>query len=303
MDIFEYGNNNYLLLVDYYSKFIEVNELRDLGSYAVIEALKSQFCRHGIPERCRSDNGPQFSCQDFKRFCLEYGVHHTTSSPYFPQSNGEAESAIQTVKRMWKKTPDKHGALLDYRTTPLEGLNLSPAQLLMSRRPRNILPSSRKLLAPAQYSQAQVKQHFERQKQKQEFYHNYKPGVKQLPPLAPGQPVRMSPSPGSKEWKPATVIKEHGSPRSYIVKCETNNWEYRRNRRQLRGSSSQAHQNTTSMDLNDMDTPDTGATSSDSTIVRTTDDLPTSLPPTHSRIVPVKTRCGRTVKQPVRLDL
>ena len=49
----------YLIVVDYFSKFIEVNYLVSLASSETIRALKSVFARHGIPEVVRSDNGPQ----------------------------------------------------------------------------------------------------------------------------------------------------------------------------------------------------------------------------------------------------
>ena len=121
-DLVEFQSKHYILLVGYYSKFIEVDDLRDQSSSSVIQALKVQFFRHGIPEVCRGDNGPQFSCSYFKEFCHEYGINHVTSSPHCPRSNGEAERAIQTVKRLWRKTKDKQKALLDYRTTPLEDI-------------------------------------------------------------------------------------------------------------------------------------------------------------------------------------
>ena len=59
-DLFEFKGQQYLLLIDYYSKFIEVEELKELTSKAIVDALKSQICRHGIPDTLRTDNGPQF---------------------------------------------------------------------------------------------------------------------------------------------------------------------------------------------------------------------------------------------------
>ena len=229
-DIFDWKGVSYLLTVDYYSKFIEVDKLSDQSSNTTIEVLKTQFSRHGIPVILRSDNGPQFTSGEFDKFCKDYQIQHKTSSPHFPQSNGEAERAVQTVKKMWRKCSDKHLALLDYRTTPLPSCDLSPAQLLMGRRPRNKLPASKKLLQPKPYNTEEVKKRFAKAKANQQHYYNTHAG-EDLPSLKPGDPVRMSPFGGSNKWLPATVVDLH-SPRSYVV--EHNGRKYRRNRQHLR---------------------------------------------------------------------
>ncbi|XP_041367082.1 uncharacterized protein K02A2.6-like [Gigantopelta aegis] len=82
-DIFDFEGKNHLITVDYFSKYIEVDELRNLTSEHVTEKLKSQFCRHGIPEKLRSDCGPQFTSKQFQQFCKDYGINHNTSSPKF----------------------------------------------------------------------------------------------------------------------------------------------------------------------------------------------------------------------------
>ncbi|XP_014673365.1 PREDICTED: uncharacterized protein K02A2.6-like [Priapulus caudatus] len=147
-DLFDFQLSKYLLLVDYYSKYIDVVELSSTTTSSITNAMKQIFACHDIPLRIRSDNGPQFSSTEFNKFCQAYGIEHLTSSPHFQSSNGEAERATQTVKRLWSKAEDKYLTLLNYRTTPLEGIKLSPAQLLMGRRPRNTLPASREILKP-----------------------------------------------------------------------------------------------------------------------------------------------------------
>ena len=106
--------------------------------------------------------------------------------------------AVQTVKMLWKKSKDKHLALLDYRTTPLASCKLSPAQLLMGRRPRNLLPTAKPLLQPKSYDTTDIRQRFREDKTKQKHYYDNKSG-KPLPALTPGDPVRMTPLPGSKQ--------------------------------------------------------------------------------------------------------
>ena len=147
---------------------------------------------------------------------MEYGVNHQTSSPHFQSSNGEAERAVQTVKRLWSKSQNKELALLDYRTTPLDGISLSPAQLLMGRRPRNLLPASKEVLKPKLVNHQHVKIQLDHQKQRQKLYYDQRRGVKELKPLSEGQSVRMSPNPNLNnkgKWTPGTVVDKHDKPR------------------------------------------------------------------------------------------
>ena len=75
---------NYLLVVDYFSQYPEVVKLTNTTSSSVVHVLKSLFSRYGIPETVVSDNGPQYSSQEFAQFARAYNFSHITSSPYFP---------------------------------------------------------------------------------------------------------------------------------------------------------------------------------------------------------------------------
>uniref|UniRef100_A0A2C9KU82 Integrase catalytic domain-containing protein n=1 Tax=Biomphalaria glabrata TaxID=6526 RepID=A0A2C9KU82_BIOGL len=198
-DLFNFEGKKYVLLVDYFSKFIDVKELSHETTSDIIEAMKSIFACHGIPRKLRSDCGPQFASREFLNFCKSYGIEHEMTSPHFQSSNGEAERAIQTVKKLWKKSEDKFLSLLDYRTTPLSNINLSPAQLLMRRRPRNLLPSSEEILTPKTPDLKVVKKHFDSEKQSQKHYYDKRKGVKSHNPLQDGTAVRMQ---LNSKWKP-----------------------------------------------------------------------------------------------------
>lgn len=102
-DIMFFGNERYLITVDYFSKFIEVNRLPDGKAATIINILKQHFARQGIPEEFISDNGPEFTNHEFRQFAKEYDFQHTTSSPRYPQSNGMAERAVQTIKNISEK--------------------------------------------------------------------------------------------------------------------------------------------------------------------------------------------------------
>ncbi len=131
-DLFEFKGVTYLLVVDYFSRYPEIAKLTSTTSLAVINILKSIFARYGIPEIICSDNGPQYASQDFANFAESYGFQHLTSSPRYPQNNGQAERTVQTVKRLLKQASDPYLVLLNYR-----------AELLMGRQLRTCIPQSR----------------------------------------------------------------------------------------------------------------------------------------------------------------
>ena len=103
-------------MVDYYSRYIEVAKLTSTSSPEVIKHLKSVFARHGIPEVKMSDNGPQYSSEQFTDFADQYGFTHITSSPKYPQSNGAAERAVRTIKELLTKN-NTDGGDIRYRST------------------------------------------------------------------------------------------------------------------------------------------------------------------------------------------
>lgn len=149
-----------------------------------------------------------------------------------------AERAVQTVKRLWKKGADKHLSLLDYNSTPMEGFDASPAQLLMGRRLRNGLPTQQVQLRPHTVEANHFTRTFLKQKATQAFHHD-KFATKALPTLEPGQEVRVAPLPGNRHWFPAVVSNHHDNPRSYIV--DTGRQKYRRNRQHIRQSTKKAN--------------------------------------------------------------
>ena len=151
-DIFELGQQHFLIMVDYWSSYIEIQELKRITSASVITVFKVQFARHGIPDVLVTDNGTQFSSSEFMKFAETWKFEHKTSSPHHPQSNRKAENAVKICKALLKKAradnKDPLLAFLDWRNTPSEGLGTSPVQRLMGRRTRTLLPTHTKLLQP-----------------------------------------------------------------------------------------------------------------------------------------------------------
>ncbi|XP_040356411.1 uncharacterized protein K02A2.6-like [Ixodes scapularis] len=228
-DILEHKNKHFLVTVDYYSNFWEVDQLNSLTSAHVIRRLKAHFARHGIPSVLITDNGSQFACEAFNKFSIDWNFEHVTSSPRYPRSNGMAESAVKTVKMLLKKADESNGdpqmAFLDHRNTPLQHMHASPAQLLMGRRTRTCVPTTTKQLLPKTVS---ARNQLEQKKRRMVFYHDKQ--AKDLHPLSMGQDVMVLPT---KEalWTKGT-IKEQCGDRSY--KVQVSDGVLRRNRVHIR---------------------------------------------------------------------
>ena len=218
------------MICDYYSNFIEVARLQTVTTRRVVRELRPIFARYGLPDVLVTDNGPQFASAEFAVFMKKWAIEHVTSSPYYAQSNGKAENAVKTVKRLFSKCKDsgesEYLALLDWRNTPSEGIGKSPSQRLMGRRCKTMLPTASSLLQP-RYSTTAETRAIAGMKRKQSYYYDrcHRP----LQRLEQGEAVRMR-LPGAKTWSAGTCTGTMG-PRSYGVKIgET---IYRRNRRQL----------------------------------------------------------------------
>ena len=132
-----------MIITDYYSLWPEVYELKEANAKQVITVMKDVFARHGIPTEVVSDNGSQYKAKQFKKFAKDWDFHHDPSSPRYPQSNGQAESSVKTVKLMMKKClatgKDIQQGQLSIRNTPL-ACGASPAELLMNRQLNDNLP-------------------------------------------------------------------------------------------------------------------------------------------------------------------
>ncbi|CAI6369196.1 unnamed protein product [Macrosiphum euphorbiae] len=150
-DILDYGKDTYLVLVDYYSGWLELNYLSSKTSSHIIKILKVIFSIHGIPKQLVADNMP-FNSNEFQNFATDWEFVITTSSPRYPKSNGLAEKGVSIAKSILKRSDegkvDKQLMLLEYRNSAIIGSKFSPAQLLMSRTLRSKIPILNNALQP-----------------------------------------------------------------------------------------------------------------------------------------------------------
>ena len=228
-DLFELKGSTYILLVDYYSRFVEVQKLNSTTTASVIAFLKPMFARYGIPATLISDNGPQFISAEMKEFAETYGFHHITTSPYYPQANVQAERTVKTVKNLLSNAKDPHMALLSYRTTPLIWCGLSPAELLMGQKIKTDVPQPQNIYIPTWTHTQNLKDLHMKYKSMQEKYYNNQHRATSLPSLPDNSPVWVQ---TESSQVPGTVVQQAATPRSYIVSTPTG--QVRRNRISLR---------------------------------------------------------------------
>lgn len=137
-----------LVVVDYYTRYKEVKTCRTITSSEIIAVLKDIFSRLGNPVSLTSDNGRQFSSEDFKSFCAERNIRLYNTVPYWPQQNGEVErqnrdilkrlKISQVEKKNWKEALREY--MVMYNSTPHTVTGKTPAELFFRRQFRDKLP-------------------------------------------------------------------------------------------------------------------------------------------------------------------
>lgn len=143
------SGHNLLVIVDYFSRFVEVVVMKQITATLTVQAFHETFCRFGFPETLKTDNGPQFTGEEMKTFCKQFGIEHRKTTPYWPQANGEVERVNGMIEKHLKISHleetewkwDLRMSVLMYNSTPHSSTGVAPSVLLFGRLIRDKLPA------------------------------------------------------------------------------------------------------------------------------------------------------------------
>ena len=203
---------SFLIVIDAHSKWMEVIPMTTATAELTVQHLRQLFARFGIPESIVSDNGPQFTSEEFSQFCYLNGVKHIRVAPYHPSSNGLAERAVQVFKQGFRKTStgtvsDRLARFLfQYRITPHTTTGVSPAEMLFGRRLRSRLD----LLKPSVHQRVE-----ERQRQQQRYRDQHSRTVT----FTVGEKVFIKNFRPGRKWLPGHIHHQRG-PVSFEIELE-----------------------------------------------------------------------------------
>ena len=207
-----YLSKMYLVIVDAYSKFVEVVQMAQATTTNTIAALRCVFSYFGLPEHLVTVNGSPFTSADFQKFLKENDIEHTLTAPRHPATNGLAKRYVGEFQDKLNKIGDtgetvqtKLGRLfLTHRATPTS-LAKSPSELLRNRQPRIRLSAGR-----FKITEQEVKV----------FQHN----LDNKPKFIQDQPVFVRNFGKGAKWVPGRIT-ETVSPRNFNVQVGDTLWK------------------------------------------------------------------------------
>lgn len=226
-DILEFKGKNYLALMDYFSKWIELVKINHMTANEINKQWLKIFAAHGYPNIIIADNVP-FGSYECAQFAKKYDIKIVTSSPRYPKSNGLAEKTVSICKNILRKCngdDDIQKALLAYRTTPVKYTSYSPAQLLYNRMLRTELPMhDNKFKAELNHKiENQMKNKTEKMKA------CYDKSTRVRDTFTEGQSIIFQ---NNKKWQTGQIINKHSTPRSFNIQSDGRT--YRRNTNHIR---------------------------------------------------------------------
>ena len=96
LDLFTWNNEEYMVLIDAYTMWFEIDLLPNTKSITIIWKMKVHFSRFGISEKLKTDGAAYFTSEQFEQYCKDWGITHEVSSPTHASSNVLAEVYVKS---------------------------------------------------------------------------------------------------------------------------------------------------------------------------------------------------------------
>ena len=107
LPITQQGNQYIIVLVDYFTKWVEAQSLASITSKDVVKFLSENFARYGAPNVITTDNGVQFT-SDYTRIFLDlFDVYIKFTVTYHPESNGLTENRNRKIGKLLRLLGNK----------------------------------------------------------------------------------------------------------------------------------------------------------------------------------------------------
>ena len=219
LDLFYFRRIDFLVIVDYFSKYLIMRKIHNSTTSTVIKELGMIFSEFGKPQVFRSDNGSCYLSQEFRFFMQNWAVEHRTSSPHHPQ---------------------------DYRCTPISSEIPFPAEILFGRK----LQSSISILPSQVMNDRICKQRELLVKKEGKFYTNtqdFQDRITSLP-FEAAQNVWLQNS-DSRKYEEAVICEKCREPNSYMVEIPATGQCFRRNSNFIKPRQSEGNSNSTHLQL------------------------------------------------------
>ena len=252
VDFFDFGGRHYLVAADRLSGFSEVfltpAGTSHAGARGLVACLRKWFETFGVPEQVSSDGGPEFTADFTQSFLKKWGVSHRISSAYNPQSNGRAEVAVKTVKRLMRSNTGVSGsldtdrflrAMLQLRNTPDPDCGISPSEIVFGRQLRDSLSFAsygKRSTYSKRWQEAWAIKEDALRARFIKTTERINQHSRDLPPLEPGTRCFLQDQTGNskKRWHCTGVVLEVQPHDKYVVKVDGTGRVTTRNRRFLR---------------------------------------------------------------------
>ena len=217
-----------VVLVDYFSKWVEVGFCSEPSSQAAIEFLEAIASREGYPREVVSDNGTHFTSSPFRNYLRDVGVQHIRVTPYHPAGSGAVERCNRTVKAALQAA-DRQGTdrrvymqrfLQQYRSTPHATTGVSPAELLHGRQLRTGLHAVNLNKSPEPVDSGELRRRVADRQRRQKEYADRTRRAK-TPDFCVGEWIRyqLRPRPRkgrSRYSQPVRIVGRRG-PNSFLL--------------------------------------------------------------------------------------